>query len=73
MNLTEDFKAMLVSTITSLMDQINISRSLPDQKYFSNPPDPTPVVLDNRRDPPLDGGHSEKLVACGFSNMISSH
>ena len=59
-NLTEDIE-MITSTITSMMDQTNISKSSPYQKDKLNPMDPTNVVLDNRRAPPLDGGHSTKI------------
>ena len=38
MNLTEYFKVMLTSTITSLMDQINILKSFLAQKDSPNPP-----------------------------------
>ena len=45
-----------------MMDQTNNSKFLPAQKYTLNNPDPTTVVLDNRRDTPLDGGHYTKIV-----------
>ena len=61
MKLIEDFKAMIKSTMTSMMDQTNISKSSPDQKYSPKPLDPTTVVSSNMRAPPLDGGHSTKI------------
>ena len=54
-NLTEEFKSMLTSSITSMMDQINKSKSSPDKKDPPNPQDPTNMVPANRRDSPLDG------------------
>ena len=54
--LTEDLTAM----ITSMMDQINISKLSPDQKDSPKTQDTTTVVPANRRDPPLEGGHSTK-------------
>ena len=44
-----------------MMDQTNNSKSSPAQKYSSNTLDHITVVLDNRRDPPLDGGNSMKI------------
>ena len=64
---------MITSTITSMMDQTNISKYSPDQKDKLNPMVPTNVVLDNRRDPPLDGGHSTKIgVMWTLKHDISS-
>ena len=40
------------------MDQTNISKTSPAQKDPPKPPDPTTVVLDNKRDPPMYGGQS---------------
>ena len=53
-NLTEDLKSM----ITSMMDHITIPIYSPDHKDLSKDQYPTTVVLDKRRAPPLDGGHS---------------
>ena len=50
-----------------ITDQINTLNSLPTQKDSPKPPDPTTVVLDNRRAPPLDGGQSTKN--CGMWNL----
>ena len=47
--------------LTAITDQINILKYLPTQKDSLNPLDPTTVVLDNRRFPPLDGGQSMKI------------
>ena len=44
-----------------MMDQTNIQKSSPTQKYTQTPSYPTIVVLTNRRDPPLEGGHSTKI------------
>ena len=46
---------------TFMMDHTNISKSSPAQKDTSTPPYPITVVLANRRDPPLEGGHSTKI------------
>ena len=58
--ITEDLK-VLTESITSMMDQTNNSKFSPAQKDTLNPPDPTIVVPDSRRDPPLDGGHTTKI------------
>ena len=44
-----------------MMDQTNISKSSPAQKYTLTPPDPNTMVLTNRRAPPFEGGHSTKI------------
>ena len=61
MKLTEYFKTMLTSTITSFIYQINISKSSIDQKDLPKSQYLTPVVPSNRRDPSLEGGHSTKI------------
>ena len=53
---------MLASSITSIMNQINTSKSSPDHKYSPKPMYPTTVAPVNRRSPPLGGGHSTKIV-----------
>ena len=58
MKLIEYFKAMLTSTITSMMDEINMSKSSPAQKDSPKAQYPTTVVPSHRMYPPLDGGHS---------------
>ena len=58
---TEDFKSMLASTITSMMDHINMLEYSPPQKDPSKPQDPTTVVQDNRRSPQFGGGHSTNI------------
>ena len=60
MKITEDLK-VLTATITSMMDQTKNSKFYPSQKDTLNPPEPTTMVLDNRRAPPLDGWHSTKI------------
>ena len=67
--LTEDLTAI----ITSIMDQINISKSSPDKKGSLKAQDTTTVVPDNRKDPPLEGGHYTKLRAFQNSIMRSVH
>ena len=55
------------------MDHTNISKLSQIQKDASTPPDPTTVVLTNRRAPPLEGGHSTKNVGmCALKHEISS-
>ena len=61
MKLTEDVKAMLISSITSITYHINTFKSFPTQKYSPKPPYPTTVVPSNRRDLPLGGGQSTKI------------
>ena len=46
---------------TFMMDQNKIPKYSPTHKDTSTPPDPTTVVPTNRRDPPLEGGHSTKI------------
>ena len=60
MKITEYLK-ILTETITSMMDQTHNSKFSPAQKDTSELPNPTTVVPDNRRDPPLDVGHSTKI------------
>ena len=60
-NITEDFKEMLTSNITSIMDQIKISKSSTGQKDSPKPQYPITVVPTHRRSPPLDGGHYTKI------------
>ena len=61
MNLTEDFKEILTSSIISITDNINTLKYSPTQKDSPNPPDPTTLVMANRRDPPLDGRQPTKF------------
>ena len=58
--ITEDIK-FLTATITSMMYQNNNSKLSPAQKDTSNLTDITTVVPANRRNPPLNGGHSTKI------------
>ena len=56
-----------------MMDQTNISKFFPAQKDALTPPDPTTVVIANRRDPPLDGLHYTKTYEmCTLKYQISS-
>ena len=48
-------------SISFMMDQTNISKSLPAQKDTLTSLDPTTVVPTSRRDPPLEGWHSTKI------------
>ena len=54
---TEDFKSM----ITSMMDNMTITESSPDQKYSPNDQGTTNMVPDKRRAPPSDDGHYTKI------------
>ena len=53
-----------------MMDQANIYKSSSTQKDTSTPPDPTTVVLINRRDPPLEGVHSTKIGGMWTLNQV---
>ena len=55
-NLTEK----LTSTISSIMDQIKISKSSPEKKDSPKAQDPTTMVPANNRAPQLEGGHYTK-------------
>ena len=56
-----------------MMDQAKNSKSSPTQKGTSTPPDPTTVVPDNMRVPPLEGGHSTKIFGMwNLKHEISS-
>ena len=68
MKLTE----YLTEMISSMMDQIKISKFSPDNKDSPKAQDTTTLAPDNNRDLPLEGGHSTKMVACGLSNMTSA-
>ena len=57
----KDIKETLKTLATFMIDQANISKYSPAQKDASTPPDPTTVVPNNRRDPPLEGGNSTKI------------
>ena len=52
---------MLKVLTAFMMDQTNNSEFSPDQKDTMTPPEPTTVVSDNRRDPPLEGGNYTKI------------
>ena len=44
-----------------MIDQITIYKSSPEKKYSPKSQDPTPVVPSNKKDPPLEGGHSKQI------------
>ena len=46
--------------LVAIKDQIKTLKSPLDPKDTPKPPDPTNVVLTNRKDPSLDGGQSTK-------------
>ena len=50
----------LASTISSIMDQIKISKSSPEKKDSPKAQDPTTMVPANNRAPQLEGGHYTK-------------
>ena len=62
MKLMEDFKSMLISTIKSMMDQVNILKPLTSHNYSPKSQYPTTVVPSNSRAPPLDGGPSTQII-----------
>ena len=51
----------LTSMITSMVDQIKISKSSNEKKDSQKDQYPTTVVLANKRDQPLEGGHYSKV------------
>ena len=55
--ITENLKVLTAF----IMDQTNNSKFSLAQKDTLTPPDPTTVVHSNRRDTPLDGGHSTNI------------
>ena len=50
----------LIETITSMMYQIKFSESSPDNNYSPKDQDPTTVVPDKKKAPPVEGGNSTK-------------
>ena len=62
MKLAEYFKTILAA----ITDHINTLKSSPNQKDSTKSLEPTTVLPANRRDSPLDSGHSTKMVACGI-------
>ena len=72
-NTTEYLKAMTTSTITSMMDHINIFKFSIYQKDSPKAQGPNTVFPAYRRASPLDVVHYTKIVACGISNMISDY
>ena len=51
----------LTAIITSMMDQIKMSKYSPEKKDPPKAQDNTTVVPANNRFPPLEGGHSTKI------------
>ena len=66
MKLTEAFKGMLAPPITSITYKINTFVYLPTHNDSPNHLEPTNVVPDNRKAPPLDGGQWTK-----FNGMLA--
>ena len=72
-NITEDFKEILASTIISTMDQINIIKSYPSQRDSPKPKDPITAFLAISRDITLVCGHYTKIIGMWtLKNEISS-
>ena len=61
MKLTASLKEMIVSTVTTTMDQMTIYKSSPDQKFSKKSQDPNIVVPANKRAMLLPGEHSTKI------------
>ena len=60
----------LTEIISSMMDQIKISKESTGNKDSPKAQDHTTAVPANNNDPPLEGGNSTKMVSYGLSNMI---
>ena len=68
-NLTE----YLTAITTSMMDHINVSKYSPEEKYPPKDQDPTTVVPDNKRVPPLTGAHYIRIGGmCTLKHEIRS-
>ena len=59
--LIEDLRPSTTFTITSVMNQIDISKYSRDQKDSTKPQYPNTVVMSNSRYPSSDGEHSTKI------------
>ena len=59
--------------IEKRMDQNQNPNSFPDNMDSPKAQDTATVVPDNKKDPPLEGSNSTKIVACGIPNMILDH
>ena len=57
----KNFTEVLTSMIASITDQVKFSNSSIDKKYLNNSRDPTTLVPDNKKAPPLECGHSTKI------------
>ena len=62
----------ITEMVENIMGKIQISNSLPDKIYVPKVQDPTAMVPDNNKSPPLKGTNHKKLVACGISNKRSA-
>ena len=51
----------LTEMVKKMMDCIQISNYSQDSKNLPKAYDPTTVVLDNSKDPPLEGGKSKNI------------
>ena len=59
--------------VEKIMDQIKSLNYSPENMDPPKAQDPTTTFLANKNAPPLEGGRSTKMVACGLSKMISAH
>ena len=57
---TKKLTAYTTAMIASMMDEIKFYKSSPDIKDSPKLHDPTTMVLDKNKAPPLEGGHSTK-------------
>ena len=68
-NLTVNLMAMF----KSIMNQIKISKSSPENRYSQKSQDPTTVIPANENAPPVEGGNSTKIdVMWTLKHEISS-
>ena len=59
----KNLKQDLTGMISSMMDQIEISKYSPDKNYSPKAQNPTNVIPENKKAPPLEGGNYTKI--CG--------
>ena len=64
-----------MNEINTILNQImsNKNNYSPENMDLPKAQDLSTAVSDNSKDPPLKGGSSKKMGACGISNMISAH
>ena len=68
-----NIEADITEMIVSMIDQIKISKSSPENNDSPKAQDRTTVVLANKKAPPLEGGHSTKSGGMWtLKNYISS-